>query len=75
MQPTGLETEIIVRLFVAAALGACLGLVRSLAGTHAGMRTYALVSLGSALFTVIGIVASYHYISFVSVSPLALAGF
>lgn len=70
-----LENEFIVRLVVAAALGALLGLERSLAGKHAGMRTYALVSLGSALFTVAGVLASYQFAVFPSINPLQLAGF
>lgn len=69
-----IEMEVIARLAVAAVLGAVIGLERSLAGKHAGMRTYALVSLGSALFTVIGVIASYQLSSFASVNPLQLAG-
>ncbi len=42
-----------VDLIVATFLGACLGLERTLAGKTAGMRTYALVSMGSALFILI----------------------
>lgn len=71
----GLETELVWRLIVAALLGAAFGLERSLAGKHAGMRTYALVALGSALFTVCGIIATYQFAEFPSVSPLQLAGF
>ncbi len=62
-----------MRLAVAALLGACIGLERSLAGKHAGMRTYALVSLGSCLFTVVGLVASYQLTSFVGINPLQIA--
>jgi len=43
----------IVELIIALALGMILGLERSFAGKNAGMRTYGLVSLGSALFVVI----------------------
>lgn len=43
------------RILVAAALGALLGIERSLAGKHAGMRTYSLVAMGSALFVVTGV--------------------
>ncbi|MDB5225447.1 MAG: MgtC family transporter [Candidatus Adlerbacteria bacterium] len=71
---SAIEAEVIVRLVVAAVLGACMGLERSLAGKHAGMRTYALVSLGSALFTVIGVVASYQLSSFAGINPLQIAG-
>jgi putative Mg2+ transporter-C (MgtC) family protein len=69
-----LEIDIITRLVVAAVLGACMGLERSLAGKHAGMRTYALVSLGSCLFTVAGLVASYQLSSFAGINPLQIAG-
>jgi putative Mg2+ transporter-C (MgtC) family protein len=69
-----IELEVIVRLIVAAVLGASMGLERSLSGKHAGMRTYALVSLGSCLFTVAGLVASYQLTSFAGTNPLQIAG-
>lgn len=62
------------RLFAALMLGAVLGLERSIAGKHAGMRTYALVSLGSALFTVIGIVTSYQFSIFSGLNPTQIVG-
>lgn len=71
----GFESEFVSRLVIAALLGALLGLERSLAGKHAGMRTYALVALGSALFTIAGIAASYQFIAFSGVNPLQLAGY
>ncbi len=71
----GFEFDLIVRLAIATGLGALLGLERSLAGKHAGMRTYALVAMGSCLFTVIGILSSYQFAMFTGVSPLHLAGF
>jgi uncharacterized membrane protein YhiD involved in acid resistance len=40
------EVSAVWSLIVAAALGALLGIERTVAGKHAGMRTYALVSLG-----------------------------
>ena len=61
-------------LVVAAVLGACLGLERTLAGKHAGMRTYALVSLGSCLFGLIGTLASYQLSAFGGINPLQIAG-
>ena len=63
-----------VPLILAAALGALMGLERSIAGKHAGMRTYALVSLGSCLFTLVGVLASYPLSVFVGVNPMQLAG-
>ena len=61
------------RLVLAAALGAVLGLERSLAGKHAGMRTYALVSTGSAMFVITGVMASYQLQMFAGVNPLQIA--
>ena len=52
---TALELVAAWRVLIAAVLGALLGLERSLAGKHAGMRTYALVSMGSALFVITGV--------------------
>jgi len=46
-------TRIVVRLLVAVALGAMLGLQRESIGASAGLRTHMLVSLGSALFVLI----------------------
>ncbi|KKW35872.1 hypothetical protein A2852_02485 [Candidatus Adlerbacteria bacterium RIFCSPHIGHO2_01_FULL_54_23] len=68
-------TEPLLGLLVAAILGAALGAERSIAGKHAGMRTYALVSLGSALFSVVGTLVSYQYAVFSGANPLQLAGF
>ena len=48
-----LEIELLFRLLVAALFGFVLGIEREYIGKPAGMRTYALVSLGSALFTLI----------------------
>lgn len=45
--------DIICRLFIAVALGALIGVERVWAHKTAGIRTYALVSMGSALFVVI----------------------
>ncbi len=70
-----MESDFIVRLILAAILGALLGLERSLAGKHAGIRTYALVSMGSCLFTVAGVLAAYDLAVFASINPLQLAGF
>src|ERR687895_453051 len=47
--------ELVLRLVVAAILGALVGLERERLGWAAGMRTHALVSLGSALFMVVSI--------------------
>jgi putative Mg2+ transporter-C (MgtC) family protein len=49
------QLDIAVRLVVAALLGAAIGLEREIHDHPAGMRTHLLVSLGSALFTVVSI--------------------
>ncbi|MBY0473025.1 MgtC/SapB family protein [Patescibacteria group bacterium] len=71
---SALEITYSSRLLVAALLGMAVGLERSLAGKHAGMRTYAMVSLGSALFVALGTLASYELSIFSGINPLAIAG-
>jgi putative Mg2+ transporter-C (MgtC) family protein len=51
------EWEIIVRLVLAVLLGGLIGFNRSRHNKPAGLRTMALISLGSAAFTLIGIEA------------------
>lgn len=68
------ELEFLGELIAAAALGALLGLERSIAGKHAGMRTYALVSLGSALFVIIGTISSLQLSFFPGINPVQIAG-
>jgi putative Mg2+ transporter-C (MgtC) family protein len=55
--------EVLLRLALAAALGAAIGLERELREREAGLRTHLLVSLGSALFT---IVSAYGFHSFLT---------
>jgi putative Mg2+ transporter-C (MgtC) family protein len=50
-----LQIEFALRLVVAAALGAAIGLEREIHAHPAGMRTHLLVSEGSAIFTVLSI--------------------
>lgn len=52
------DYEIILKLFTALFLGMSLGVERAVAGKTAGMRTYGLVTLGSALFVIIGVMSS-----------------
>jgi putative Mg2+ transporter-C (MgtC) family protein len=47
--------ELLVRLVLAAACGAAIGLNRELQEKPAGLRTHALVSLGAALLTIVGL--------------------
>ena len=51
----GIEVTIILRLLLAAALGAIIGYQRERAGKAAGLRTHILICLGAALFTVASI--------------------
>lgn len=50
-----IELIIVAQLFIAFLLGAIIGLEREKHGNAAGIRTYAAVTLGAALFTLIGI--------------------
>ena len=51
------DIEVVGRLLLAAALGFVIGLEREAAGQSAGERTHALVSLGSAAFTILSTTA------------------
>jgi putative Mg2+ transporter-C (MgtC) family protein len=55
--------EVLLRLALAAALGAAIGFERELREREAGLRTHLLVSLGSALFT---IVSAYGFHAFLA---------
>lgn len=52
MELIAFNIPLFVKLLVALVLGGALGLERSVAGKTAGMRTFALVSLGAALFVI-----------------------
>ena len=47
-----IELEMVLRLLLATALGAVIGFQRERAGKPAGVRTYSLICIGSALFTI-----------------------
>jgi putative Mg2+ transporter-C (MgtC) family protein len=47
--------EILLRLFLAAALGAAVGFERERHGKAAGLRDHILITVGAALFTVVSI--------------------
>jgi putative Mg2+ transporter-C (MgtC) family protein len=53
--------EVLLRLFVAAALGGAIGVERELRERQAGLRTHLVVSVGAALFT---LVSAYGFSSF-----------
>ena len=50
-----IELEMVLRLLLAAALGAAIGYQREKAGKPAGLRTVVLVCVGAALFTIASI--------------------
>ncbi len=70
MIPTNFDIFLV--LLSAVCLGGLLGLERTLAGKTAGMRTYALVSMGSALFVLISMMTTTLYFSGTSADPLRM---
>jgi putative Mg2+ transporter-C (MgtC) family protein len=52
--PSLSAAELIIRVLLAAGLGAAIGLEREISDQPAGLRTHILVSLGAALFTLAG---------------------
>ncbi len=63
----------VIRIVVAALLGGLLGLERTIAGKVAGIRTYALVSLGSALFISVSELVVSQAGGAMAVDPLRVA--
>jgi uncharacterized membrane protein YhiD involved in acid resistance len=51
------QVEGLIRILLAGVLCALIGLEREMEGKPAGIRTYGLVGMGSAIFTVVGIYA------------------
>ena len=51
----GTEVKMVLRLLLAAALGAIIGYQRERAGKQAGLRTHILICIGAALFTIASI--------------------
>ena len=49
------ELEMVLRLLMAAALGAIIGYQRERAGKQAGLRTHILISVGAALISILSI--------------------
>lgn len=68
----GATIDIILRLFIALMLGMIIGTERVWAHKTAGMRTYALVSMGSALFVVISNEMVKYYVGFSGMNPLMI---
>lgn len=64
--------EIALRLFIALLLGMIIGTERVWAHKTAGMRTYALVSMGSALFVIVSNEIVKMYTNFSGTNPLMI---
>lgn len=73
MELIGNNWEILMRLLVAMVLGGALGFERQLAGKVAGLRTYSLISVGSALFVVISVIVAYDLSAIGAFDPLRVA--
>lgn len=65
--------EQLIPLIVALGLGALIGFERVLAHKTAGPRTYALVSMGAALFVLIGEAVSATYLGLAPIDPARIA--
>lgn len=65
--------DIILRLVAALVFGGMVGIERVVAHKKAGVRTYALVSMGSALFMIISVLLTDAYLSVADVDPTRLA--
>ena len=55
--------EALLRLALAAGMGAAIGIERERRGREAGLRTHLLVSLGSALFTVVSAYGFHEFLA------------
>ncbi len=64
---TGFEFDLIIKLIVAAFLGGLIGLERHVHRRPGGLRTHALICMGSALFTLVSV-------NFPITNPLLAAG-
>lgn len=62
------QIQIFIQLILASLLGGLLGLEREYKRKEAGLRTYALVSLGAALFTIIGFETFFKFVEKTGVS-------
>ncbi len=64
-----MEYALILKVVIAAFLGALIGLEREISRKVAGIRTHALVSLASALFTSISVDGFRQYIGLMGYDP------
>jgi len=67
------DQTIVLQLIISLLLGALVGVERSIAGKMAGMRTFALVSIGATLFTLVGKEVTDMYAAGVA-DPLRVVG-
>jgi len=67
------EWAIFSRLLIAAILGSFIGLEREIHGKEAGLRTYALVSIGSALMMIVSIQIFEIYKNETTMDPARIA--
>ncbi len=70
---TTAPVEVFGQLVLAVVLGAAIGIERRLAHKNAGMRTFAMVSLGAALFTIISNLAFVQFGQPASFDPSRIA--
>ncbi len=62
-----------IKLLMAILLGGLIGFERTRAGKVAGARTYALVSMGSALFVIVSQLVSERFLGTITFDPLRVA--
>lgn len=67
------NSDVILRLVVAACLGLFIGLERAVVHKEAGMKTHALVSIGAAVFVIISEMIAAKYGIFGSFDPSRVA--
>ena len=67
------NSEVILRLVVAVGLGLLVGAERLFVHKDAGMKTHALVSLGSAVFVLISEILVQKYINLPGLNPVMMA--
>lgn len=67
------QATVFFELLLALILGMSLGLERSIVGKRAGMRTFALVAVGSCLFVIVSELVAQGYIGVTNIDPLRMA--
>ncbi len=73
LELTPRDIEITIQLMIAAFLGGLIGVEREYHGKEAGFRTYALVTLGSAMFMVLSIEMYSFFGKITTVDPGRIA--